>query len=281
MERNAGYLHFFFIVFLFIFSRVTSLSAQTYNEVVEEAMACVKKDSLLQAESLFRKALKMDPSNARNALLFSNLGTVQKRLGKTEEAIQSYTMALNIIPYSTSMLLNRAALYLEENLTDKAYIDYCNVIDLLPENTEARLFRAYIYMQRRQYQEARIDYNVVLGKEPQNMTALLGMVMLDEKEGRYTSAVDRLNLLVQNHPDDVSLYKMRANLEWSQGHLDVALLDLDKAMRLAPRDVEIRVMCGDIYLDMKKKDKAEEAYEDALALGVSRAELHERLEKCK
>ena len=127
------------------------LYAQSYAEVVEEAMDCIKKDSLVQAESLFQKALKMDPSNARNALLFSNLGTVQKRLGKRDEAIESYTMALNIIPYSTAMLLNRASLYLEMNLTDKAYIDYCNVIDLLPENVEARLFRAYIYMQRRQY----------------------------------------------------------------------------------------------------------------------------------
>ena len=96
----------------------------------------------------------MEPGNARNALLFSNLGTVQKRMGKTDEAIESYTMALNITPYSTAMLLNRASLYLDKGLTDKAYLDYCNVIDLLPENQEARMFRAYIYMQRRQYTEA-------------------------------------------------------------------------------------------------------------------------------
>ena len=108
------------------------LQAQSYNDVVEQAMDCVKKDSLVQAERLFRQALKMEPDNARNALLFSNLGTVQKRMGKTDEAIESYTLALNIIPYSTTMLLNRAALYLEKDLTQKAYLDYCNVIDLLP-----------------------------------------------------------------------------------------------------------------------------------------------------
>ena len=77
---------------------IGDLQAQTYNEIVEKAMDCVKRDSLDQAESLFRQALKMDPNNARNALLFSNLGTVQKRLGKRDDAIQSYTMALNIIP---------------------------------------------------------------------------------------------------------------------------------------------------------------------------------------
>ena len=171
------------------------LQAQSYNDVVEQAMDCVKKDSLVQAERLFRQALKMEPDNARNALLFSNLGTVQKRMGKTDEAIESYTLALNIIPYSTTMLLNRAALYLEKDLMQKAYLDYCNVIDLLPKNLEARLFRAYIYMQRREYKEARVDYNVVLEQDVKNKTARIGIIMLDEKEGRHQSAMDAMNLL--------------------------------------------------------------------------------------
>ena len=109
----------------------------SYNELVEEAMKYIKLDSLTQAENLFRQALKADPTNARNALVFSNLGTVLKRQGKTDEAIKNYTFALNITPYATSILLNRAALYLEKDMQDKAYIDYCNVIDLIPENTEA------------------------------------------------------------------------------------------------------------------------------------------------
>lgn len=53
-----------------IFSSVCVLQAQSYNEIVEQAMECVKKDSLVQAEQLFRKALKLEPNNARNALLF-------------------------------------------------------------------------------------------------------------------------------------------------------------------------------------------------------------------
>ena len=71
----------------------------SYNELVEEAMKYIKLDSLTQAENLFRQALKADPTNARNALVFSNLGTVLKRQGKTDEAIKNYTFALNITPY--------------------------------------------------------------------------------------------------------------------------------------------------------------------------------------
>lgn len=264
-----------------IFSSVCALQAQSYNEIVEQAMGCVKKDSLVQAEQLFRKALKLEPNNARNALLFSNLGTVQKRLGKTDEAIESYTLALNIIPYSTAMLLNRAALYLEKDLLQKAYLDYCNVIDLVPKNQEARLFRAYIYMQRREYKEARVDYNVVLEQDVKNKTARIGLAMLDEKDGRFQSAMDAMNRLVSDYPQDVSVWKMRANMEWEHGQLDAALYDLDEVLKLDARDAASYVMKGDIYLEQKKKSDAREAYEKAITFGVSRAELLEKLKQCK
>lgn len=258
-----------------------SISAQTYHDVIEKAMACTMKDSLVQAELLFQKALKMDPVNARNALLFSNLGTVQKRMGKTDDAIQSYTMALNITPYATSILLNRAALYLDKGLNDKAYIDYCNVIDLLPENIEARLFRAYIYMSRHQFDEARVDYNVILGKDAKHKSARIGLVLLEQNLGKMTAAHDGLNLLVNDYPKDISLLKMRANLQLDENFLSAALIDLETVAKLDPNDAENFCQIGDVYLRLKKKIEAHKAFETAIKLGVPRVQLQKQLKACK
>lgn len=259
-----------------------NLYAQSsYTEVVEQAMEYTRKDSLLQAEELFRKALKMDPKNPRNALLFSNLGTVQKRMGKTDEAIESYSLALNITPYATAILLNRAALYMEQGLLDKAYLDYCNVIDLIPEEQEARLFRAYIYMQRRQYAEARIDYNVILNKDLKNKSARLGLVLLDEKEGRVTRALDALNLLISDYPQDVSLLQMRANMEADQQQWELALLDMEEAIRIDDRNAESYLMKGNICLELGKKAEARSAFEKAVSLGIPRTEVQAKLDACK
>ena len=277
MKRNMKRL----ILFCFGLLVMAGVKSQSYNELVEKAMDYTLKDSLVQAEQLYRQALKLDPGNARNALLFSNLGTVLRRMGKTDEAIEAYTMALNITPYSTAMLLNRASLYMEKNLPDKAYIDYCNVIDLLPKNVEARLIRAYIYMQRRQYQEARIDYNMVLGEEAGNRTARLGLVMLDQKEGKFKAALETLNLMLNETPRDALLLKMRANIEVEMGQPEMALLDLEEAAAIDATDAEIRVMMGDLYVQARNKEKARNAYEKAIELGVPRVNLAEQLKKCR
>ena len=257
------------------------LSAQTYDELIVRAMSAVEKDSLYQAETLFKEALKKEPANLRNALLFSNLGTIQRRMGKNKEALESYSLALNLTPYSKTMLLNRASLYLEMDYLDKAYVDYCNVIDLDAKNQEALQFRAYIYMRRREYQEAKNDYQRLLEVVPGDKTARIGMAMVNQKLQRYRESLEEFNRLIVDYPKDVSLLKARAELEVEMKTLELALLDLECAVKLAPNDAEIFVMCGDIYMAQGRKREAYRAFEKAIELGIPRPELQERLKASK
>lgn len=257
------------------------LSAQTYDELITSAMTAIEKDSLYQAEGYLKKALQLEPANMRNALLFSNLGTVQRRMGKNKEALESYSLALNLTPYSITMLLNRASLYLDMDYLDKAYVDYCNVIDLDAKNTEALQFRAYIYMRRRQYQDAKNDYQSLLEIVPDDKTARIGMAMVNQKMQRYREALEEFNRLIVDYPKDASLLKARAELEVDLNTLDLALLDLENAVRLTPNDAELYVMCGEIYLAQGRKREAYVAFEKAVELGVPRPQLQGQLKASK
>lgn len=84
------------ILFLSLFMTLVVPAQTSYKELSEAALNCVAKDSLQKAEELFKKALKLEPANPHNALLFSNLGTIQRRMGNNEDAIESYTYALNL-----------------------------------------------------------------------------------------------------------------------------------------------------------------------------------------
>lgn len=257
------------------------ISAQTYDELIDKAMDAVERDSLMQAENLFKEALRLEPANMRNALLFSNLGTVQRRMGKKKEALESYSLALNKTPYSVTMLLNRASLLLEMDYWDRAYTDYCDVLDIDKKNPEALMYRAYIYMKRRQYQEARLDYRSYLEINPGDKTARLGMALVNQKDRRFQEALEEFNRLIVDYPKDVSLLKARAELEVEMNTLDLALLDLEKAAGQTPDDPEIYVMCGDIYLLQGKKREAYVAFERAIKLGVPRPQLNDRLKASK
>ena len=83
---------------------------QTYQELCDRAVTYTEQDSLLQAETYIRRALKLEPANPHNALLFSNLGTIQRRQRKYEKALESYNFALNIAPRAVPILLNRATI---------------------------------------------------------------------------------------------------------------------------------------------------------------------------
>lgn len=68
-----------------------SAFSQTYQELSERAVAATEQDSLSLAEKYIEQALKMEPANPHNAMLFSNLGTIQRRQHRYEQALLVYS----------------------------------------------------------------------------------------------------------------------------------------------------------------------------------------------
>lgn len=277
-------------LFLLVTGWALMSKAQTYDELCERAMTAVESDSLKQAEEYIRQALKLDPANVRNALLFSNLGTIQQRQAKYEMALESYTYALNMAPRNVPILLNRAALYLELGKNEQARVDYSLVLDLQPDNREALSMRAYIYRMERNYKAARADYDSLLKQAPQDFNGRLGLATLLQKEGKYESSLDLLNVMIAEKGAGTSpftasqhavLYIARAGVERDMKHDDMALVDLQEAIRLDDSRTEAYLIRGQIYLSQKKKDLAKRDFEKAVSLGIPMSEMRDLLLQCK
>lgn len=264
--------------------------SQTYQELSERAVAATEQDSLTKAVEYIQQALKQEPANPHNALLFSNLGTIQRRQRDYDQALESYTLALNIAPRAVPILLNRAALYLELGKDDLARIDYSLILDIEADNKEALLMRAYIYMQQRDYNFARADYERLLKLDPQSYNGRLGLATLEQKNGKYEEALAILNRMIAEKGSDSDsmaaplyavLYVARAGVEQDMKHADLAMIDLEEALRLDPSQTEAYLMRGQIYLSQKKKDLAKRDFEKAVSLGVPQADVRELLQQCK
>ena len=253
------------IIIALLFCFPVALSAQTYQQLSEKAIECIEKDSFHRAEELLLQALKLEPKNAKNALLFSNLGLVQRRLGEYDKALESYSFALNFAPLAVPILLDRAAIYMETGRTDRAYTDYCRVLDEDKQNKEA----------------SRIDYNRLLELDPQSYSGRLGLATLEQKEEKFRESLDILNKMIVETPEDATLYVARADVEREMKHEDLALVDLEEAIRLNASLADAYLLRGNIYLMQKKKALANADFEKAISLGVPPADLHEQLQQCK
>lgn len=263
--------------------------SQTYDEWCERAVAATEQDSLGLAEDCIRQALKLEPANPRNALLFSNLGTIQRSQHRYEQALESYRLALNIAPMSVPILMNHATLSLELGQDDKARADYSQVIELEPHNVEALLMRAYVYMRQRDYKFARLDYDTLLKVEPQHYSARLGLATLHQREGRYQDALRVFEGMLADKggsspysPRELAVvYVARAGVELDMRNADLALMDLDEAVRLDPEQVEAYLMRGRVYLMKGRKTQAKRDLEKAVSLGVPPSEVRELMRQCK
>jgi tetratricopeptide (TPR) repeat protein len=223
----------------------------------------------------------MEPANPHNALIFSNIGTLQRQMQRLDEAVESYTYALNLAPYSIPVLLNRAAVYMEQGFSNRAYVDYCIVLDKDKKNTEALLMRAYIYMIRRDYNAARIDYNCLLEVDTLHYSARLGLATLNQREEKFREAMNILEELIAEYPIEMELYVARAEVEQNMNLPDLAIMDIDRAIQLNPLSAEAFLLRGKINLAYKKKKAAKKDFEKAKLLGISSSEVREWLQQCR
>lgn len=262
-------------------------AAQSYEELCELSADCIERDSLDQAQAYILQALKLEPANLHNALLFSNLGTLQRRQGKYQEALESYTYALNVAPRSVPILLNRAAVYLEVGKNELSQTDCSLVLDFEPDNEEALLMRAYIYLRQRDNKLARADYERLVKAHPTSYNGRLGLATLEQKEHRYEQALNILNGMIAEKVEDAApsyyatLYTARADVEKDMGHADMALIDLDEAIKLDETLTEAYLIRGELYISQKRKELAKHDFEKAIALGVPASELQGWLRMCR
>ena len=263
--------------------------AQTYDDYVEKSLNAIEADSLLAAENYIRQAIEAEPDNPINAMLLSNLGTIQRRRRQYEQALDSYTQALHISPNSIPILLNRATVYLELSKNGLAKQDYSAVIALRPNHEEALLMRAYILMSQKNYEDAKKDYETLLQNNPLHFNAKLGLATLLQKMAHYDEAHIILTGMITQASDDdnvdkrqlAMLYVARAGVENDLKHVEQALLDLELAIKLDKNFSDAYLLRGQIYLALKRGSLAKKDFEQCVKLGIPMAEMRELIRQCE
>ncbi len=258
-----------------------SLSAQTYEEWIQKSCDCIDKSDWVSAEEALKNAMREEPANPTNFALLCNLGTVQRRQGKKEEALVAYTAALSSHPRSLTVLENRASLYTEMGEIDKALTDYNTMLVIEPEDQEALYSRGLLFLTKKQFASAEADFDKILTLNEKSVRARLGYAILEKTRGNYNESERIYNYLISEMPRDWILYEGRADLYFLMGKNSRAMADLNKLFTETTPSAALYVLRAKVKIAQFEKVAAYKDLEMARQMGYDQEIIDELKKMCK
>lgn len=255
--------------------------AQSYDEYITRSFDFIDADSLPQAEEALREALRLEPGNPGNGMLLLNLGTIQRRLGKLKDAEDSYTIGLAFLPKNLTLLNNRAQLFAEMEKYPEAIEDYTEVIFQEPENEDAYYARALCRLMNNDTLGARLDLEKIDQFNPNSAKSRMGMAYVYKAQGMWREASELYDVLIERNPRNASLLRERAEVYYLANRFGAALDDINKSIDLDPRECYSYVLRAQIRYAKGDKEFARRDLNQALELGLDRAEVSDLIEKLK
>ncbi len=255
-----------------------------YRDCLKRAFNALHTDSLQQAETLFRRALKLLPTATGNGIVRHNLARISMARGDWRKAVEELTALLKAQPDDRAVRFDRATAYLELGNAGETLADCDALLSTVlsdEERKRALFLRGAANIEKRLYREARADLEEVLRMEPANLGAPLLIAGTYESDGQPQEALSRLNLYVNNHPESVDGLSMRAALEARLDMLEAARADYDEAVRLEPANPWLRVARAEVQIRLKRYASARLDLDESVRLGVARASLQHLYDKLR
>jgi tetratricopeptide (TPR) repeat protein len=154
-----------------------------------------QNDAVLATYNQAIQALPNEP------LVYNNQGMfLQKSLGKTNEAIQAFSTALQKNPNYFVALTNRGFSYLEGGNAAQAEKDFTASLQMNPNQIGVYSLRGSAKLMRGQWKEALVDYEVVVKSDPTNYVAHSDVGFAKYFGRDYAGALESFNKVVQLQP---------------------------------------------------------------------------------
>lgn len=187
-------------------------------------------------------------------MLLSNLGTLQRYQGRLDEAIKNYTLALDMTPNAVTLILNRAAVYMQKGDMDLAVADFERVRSLDENEPESRYSLGMLALDEGKWETAEALFNEIKKANPKEPLGNEGLGIMYKEKGDHARAVIYLSEVIKVDPNP-TLLGNRADCYLVLKQLNNASLDIQQALEKAPND-------GFLYLLRAKLNKMRFNYSD-------------------
>ena len=241
--------------------------SSAYVELADSADRYIKRERWEDAERVIVEALRTEPANRSNYLLWSNLGMVRHEKRDYEGALMAYDIGLTSAPRSTSLLQNRARTYLEIGRRDSAMGDLNLALEVDSTLQWPRKMRGLLLTARGDTTAAMRDFRVYLEGHGDDPAVSEAMGDIAGREGDVDRAVTLYKKAYELQPDEDLLAKILLT-SYTYGRLDRMQEEIAEGLKKYPRSGRLYLIRALYHRSMYQTDAMEQDILIAKDLGV-------------
>jgi tetratricopeptide (TPR) repeat protein len=157
----------------------------------------------------------------------------------------------------------------ERGQVDQAIEQYTIAIELDPANLEAYAERGAAWGEKKEWQKAVTDFNRLVELEPSEPRVYVYRAQFWSELFEYDKAIADLSKSIELAPEASEFYRERGSLLTEKYDYPKAMADFEKALELEPEDVLAYMSRGAAWFDMEEYGKAIEDYTRALGIDAT------------
>ena len=233
-----------------------------YLPLLLTGLVVVKKKGLENALEIYQEAIDKAPGFI---LLYCLLGDIYRALGRYEDAITEYKMAIWLDNLNVSAYSSLCLCYEDCGDYDSAIDIYNKLIAIQPDVAEYHGNIANILYLKGEYKEAIAHYQtaITLNPNPQwtsIMAQTLGFVYQDN-ERNLDASVSAYQTAYMLTPEEMEIYINLGSAYYDKGDYDNALTVYRRALDLNPKNSKIHCNLGYLHWGKGDIDDAIKEYE--------------------
>jgi tetratricopeptide (TPR) repeat protein len=221
--------------------------------------------------ALWSDAAAKSPNRLRPRV---NLANSLRMLGRLDEAIEQYHVALAIAPHSYTAHSGLGLVLVDQGRLEEARQQYEAALSAKPDYAGAHLNLALLLARQGHVEEANAHDEQVLRDDPENDEAHNNLAVNLARQGRLAEAVDHFVTALRLNPEYAEAHCNLALTLVKQGRLDEAIVHYRAAIRLEPRYAPAYYKLGEALAAQGKTEAAIAQYQRALALKPDFAPAH-------
>lgn len=265
---NISYSMWKCVLSLFIIApAIAFASSPQYIALADSADNYMKRERWDAAEKTIIKALRLEPANFSNSLLFSNLGVAQTNLGKYDDALESFRLGLSIAPNSSTLHNNRARTLLYKGRKEEAFEDIIKSLEIDSIQEWPLQMKGLLLLEKDKLDEAKEIFLSLSHNFPYNDVAIAALGKIAEKEGDNETALKYYDEALRL-ADDPETRSWRILLKISMDRYSDASADIREGIEKYPENPFFYVWRGYLHRLNYRREEANADKKIAISKGA-------------